>query len=76
MDKTEDAARNLAIINLAREYESEGDLELDDDELVVISEGDDNGAYVKMWKWIDFAGTPLDKEKDEDGEAQPNRSPS
>ena len=54
--------RRLAILDLARAHESEGDLELDDDELVVLSEGDSNGCYVQMWKWLDYSGTPLDKE--------------
>lgn len=54
------ARRNL-IIALAMKSESEGDLELDDNKLVKISEGDDNGAYVSMWKWVDFTDTVLDK---------------
>lgn len=28
----------------------------------VVSEGDDNGAYVKAWVWVSFAGTEFDKE--------------
>lgn len=43
-------------------YEDEGDLEID--ETAVVSEGNDNGAYVQMWKWIDFAGTALCKDTD------------
>jgi hypothetical protein len=27
----------------------------------IISEGDDNGAFLLTWTWISFAGTPLDK---------------
>jgi hypothetical protein len=53
--------RRQQIIELAKQCESEGDLELDDDDRVVISEGDDNGAYVQMWKWVDFSNTPLCK---------------
>jgi hypothetical protein len=56
------AARHQAIVELAKQYESEGDLELDDDERVKVSEGDDNGAYVQMWKWVDFADTRLCKD--------------
>lgn len=26
-----------------------------------VSEGDDNGAYVLGWVWVDFEGTALDK---------------
>ena len=51
--------RRLKILDLARQFESEGDLELDDD--AKISEGDDNGAYVQMWKWVSFSDTELCK---------------
>ena len=27
-----------------------------------ISEGSDNGAWVRAWVWVDFSDTPLDKE--------------
>lgn len=45
-------------------FEVEGDLEFDlplcpED----LSEGDDNGAYVRCWKWVPFEGTPWDKNK-------------
>lgn len=52
-----EAENRSKILDMARQHESEGDLELDDD--AVISLGDDNGAYVQMWKWVDFAGTEL-----------------
>lgn len=52
--------RRAAIIELARQYHEEGDLELDAN--AKISEGDDNGAYVQMWKWVPFDGTALSKE--------------
>lgn len=55
-------ARRAAIIDMARKFESEGELELDEDKNVKISEGDDNGAYVSMWRWVSFDETPLDKE--------------
>ena len=36
-----------------------------DDELectgAVVSEGDENGAFVMTWTWVDFSGTALDK---------------
>lgn len=54
--------RVARIRDLAKEHESEGDLELDED--AIVSEGDDNGAYVQMWKWIDFGGTDLCKSED------------
>lgn len=55
-------ARNKKARELARQYESEGDLELDDG--AVVSEGDDNGAYVQMWKWVPFEATELCKDKE------------
>ncbi len=45
----------------------EGELEFDDD--AVASEGDDNGAYLQAWAWVDFAGANLDKHQ------PPNASP-
>ncbi len=54
-------ARECNIGQLAKEeFEEEGSLEFDDHP--TISEGTDNGAYVQAWQWVDFAGTPLDKE--------------
>jgi hypothetical protein len=50
--------RESLILGLARQTkEREGELEFDDTALV--SEGDDNGAYVQAWVWVPFAGTPL-----------------
>lgn len=42
------------------QHGKEGGLEIDGD--AAISEGDDNGAYVAAWLWVDFAGTKFDKE--------------
>ena len=42
----------------------DGDVELDSN--TVVSEGDDNGAYVLAWKWIPFEDTPFDTTKKED----------
>jgi hypothetical protein len=33
---------------------------------LIVSEGDDNGAYVLGWRWASFEGTELDKEKEDD----------
>ena len=57
--------RRAEIIKLAKVYEGDGDngsIDMDDDELIKISEGGDNGAYVSAWVWVSFADTPLDKE--------------
>lgn len=42
---------------------SDGDIELgsEGDSNVMVSEGEDNGAYVRAWVWISFEGTFLDK---------------
>lgn len=55
------SVRNKLILALARkDRECEGSTEIDDD--AEVSEGDDNGAYVQAWVWVEFDGTPLDKE--------------
>lgn len=60
--------RDLKIVELAqmrypRDLE-DGDLDVDANAMV--SEGDENGAYVSAWLWVSFAGTELDKEKQTD----------
>ena len=55
--KRENAIRCLAVKSI---YD-EGSTEVD--ESAVISEGDENGAYVMTWTWLDFEGTKFDKEK-------------
>jgi hypothetical protein len=52
--------RNQLIVNLAQSQAEEGCIEVDDN--AVVSEGDDNGAYVQAWLWVSFDGTTLDKE--------------
>lgn len=53
-------SRRQKILELARAtLAHEGELEFDDD--AVASEGDDNGAYLQAWVWVDFGGTSLDK---------------
>lgn len=53
-------SRRQNILGLARAtLACEGELEFDDD--AVVSEGDDNGAYLQAWVWVDFGGTGLDK---------------
>jgi hypothetical protein len=55
------AQRNDRIIEMARDqHQVFGETEIDDGALV--SEGDDNGAYVQSWIWVDFSDTELDKE--------------
>jgi hypothetical protein len=52
--------RRQRILELARStLAREGELEFDDD--AVASEGDENGAYLHAWAWVDFSGTSLDK---------------
>ena len=67
IDLTEmsDSERDEAIRKLARDlYQRDGDLEFD--EGCLVSEGDDNGAYVEAWKWVDFEGTDFNKSDGED----------
>jgi hypothetical protein len=58
--------RIARIAELADEYAKEGEVEFDQITAADISESDDNGAYVRCWCWIDFAGTDLDKEAEDD----------
>lgn len=64
---TEELERNKKIIEMAKNlWESDGEIKIDHvsdkDIPAMVSEGDDNGAYVKAWVWVDFAETELDKE--------------
>ena len=58
----ESLERYREVVAMAREQLElrDGELELDDD--AEVSEGGDNGAYVQTWRWVSFAGTPLDNE--------------
>jgi hypothetical protein len=49
------------IFELASQYAKEGEIEFDCIGPEDISEGDDNGAYVRAWFWVSFEGTDLDK---------------
>jgi hypothetical protein len=65
--------REQRILALAeRQWQRDGEIELNDnDSPADISEGDDNGAYVRAWVWVSFEGTPLDKGEDEaEGEGE------
>lgn len=55
-----EAKRFERIRELADEQHADEKLSIDGD--AVVSEGDDNGAYVQVWAWVEFAGTELDKE--------------
>jgi hypothetical protein len=60
----EEWERQEYIRDLAKQQHAEdGVCEIDHNAL--ISEGDDNGTYVQAWVWVDFAGTQLDKEQEE-----------
>lgn len=45
---TDDQIREMA----KEAYQREGTLEIDSN--AVVSRGDDNGAYVQAWVWVDF----------------------
>ena len=55
--------RQEKIVSMADErYYAEGRIEIDPG--ATVSEGEDNGAYVQAWVWVDFSGTSLDKGKE------------
>jgi hypothetical protein len=65
--------RRQKILTLGRAtLAREGELEFDDD--AIASEGDDNGAYLQAWVWVDFGGTNLDKHQSVDSvpDSEPN----
>lgn len=45
----------------------DGDLERDD--LPIVSQSDDGGAYVMAWKWVDDADAGIDRESEPENEA-------
>lgn len=62
VEQSETETRNAAIRQMAKdEWNKDGEIEIDDG--AVVSEGDDNGAYVAAWVWVGFGGTELDKDR-------------
>jgi hypothetical protein len=56
--------RRNKIVELANEaHGCEGDLQIEFDDDAIVSEGEDNGAYVQAWVWLDFSGTEFDKDQ-------------
>lgn len=58
-----DCANHIPVKDRAermREMAKDGHLEIDDN--AEISMGEDNGAYVQAWVWVDFSGTEFDKD--------------
>jgi hypothetical protein len=68
-ESPEEAARRLAIIDLAHDQHCSEEIDIDGDSR--ISDGDDNGCYVSAWLWVDFSDTPFDKGDDEDDDEEP-----
>ena len=57
--------RDALIVQMARDlHHVDGELEIDPG--AAVSEGADNGAYVQAWVWVDFNGTTLCKEQEND----------
>ena len=57
----ESEERRLEIIQLARQQrQMEGAVEIDDD--AILSEGNENGCFVRGRVWAGFNGTKFDKE--------------
>ena len=60
--------REQKIADLARSQQEDGHIEFDAITAEDISEGDsdeDNGCYVRGWLWVDFSGSELDKDADD-----------
>ena len=55
----EDFRRTMMLIMASARFTDSDGVEVDSD--AKVSEGDDNGAYVQAWVWVDFEGTPLCK---------------
>ena len=67
--------RRLEIVELARnEHQQDGEVEIDDN--AQLSEGNDNGCYVRAWVWVGFSGTPFDKNKEENHEQDESTEPT
>ena len=65
-----DDPRRQQILELARAtLVREGELEFDDG--AIVSEGNDNGAYLQAWAWVDFGGTTLDKDQSASANSAP-----
>jgi hypothetical protein len=61
---SQEELRRLSIVQMARKAHAvDGVCEISDD--AAVSDGDDNGAYVQAWVWVDFQRTEHDKEKKE-----------
>ena len=56
---SKESNRHTNIVHEAYEQHASSEVEIDQN--ATISEGDDNGAFVQAWLWVDFAGTDLDK---------------
>lgn len=56
--------RATRIVEMAQEeHNRDGEIEisLEHDPVNMLSEGDDNGCYVRAWVWVSFEGTEFDK---------------
>ena len=67
-DEQKDRQRRILALAASQIAWHEGSLERDDLAETdaawpgLVSEGEDNGAYVRAWVWVSFEGTPLDKQ--------------
>lgn len=69
MDADSTPKRDALIRDLAASMFQKDELGIDAD--AVVSEGDDNGAYVHVWVWVPFSGTKLSKICDDCDQAIP-----
>ncbi|MGH8156573.1 MAG: hypothetical protein ACREPQ_00505 [Rhodanobacter sp.] len=58
------------VLTLAKRAGRDGEIEVD--ESAIVSEGDDNGAYVSAWLWVSFEDSALDKSVEPDDEEEPS----
>ncbi len=56
-------ARHEAIKDLAQEQHCTNEIDIVED--AAVSEGDENGAWVQAWVWVNFEGTPLSKPEED-----------
>ena len=63
--QSERVRRDKKIIKMARVGNNVGKLDCEIDDTAIVSEGEENGAYVQAWLWVSFVKTEFDKEKDE-----------
>lgn len=55
------AARIVELAYQTCQVDGQTEINLDHDPVQSLSEGEDNGCYVRAWVWVSFEGTEFDK---------------